>query len=396
MRACVVVVALASCHPNDHWDRPADGGTKDGRPTTHVPDAAVGPPDAYFPTSMVGCVPAATSHDTGILPIAPTVPASFMWPSLQESFHRPDGSTCTGRVTVAANDRAVCYVGVDNDLHCAGAIYSHTYGPGFVGLGRYGVDQIMIFPTFNSPIGNSICTHERAGTVHCMGQNTFYGAFGTGTTDSSDTFVQWSTLTTLARFGGTIDIRCALDTTGKIYCAGYGIGAAATRQDTGAGGHASFWVTSFGALEIDDPTVFRAANVSPCEVQADGLHCMSPGSPPISGTPGTVVDGTITASGGMPEQGATCWLDSLGRVFCSVGGGMLPGSPPPVTAQRFACAPPMLALAGSFYADAQCAVSNDGALWCSGSNSHGELGITGPAPDDVQVQPPGSVKIECD
>jgi hypothetical protein len=317
-----------------------------------------------------------------------------MWPSLQPRFHRPDGTTCSGRVTVAVNDRAVCYVGVDDDVHCAGAIYSHNFA-GFVGLGRYGVDQILLSPTFDSPIGNSICLHEIAGTVHCMGHNTLYGAFATGTTSSSDTFVQWSPMTNLARFGGSLDTRCALDNTGKVFCAGYNVGPSAIRQDTGPGGHRSFWVTTFGELRIDDPLVFRQSNVSPCEIRADGLHCEAPNAVPLSGTPGNVVDGTVTAvPGGPPDTAGTCWLDSSGRVFCAVGSGM-PGSPPPPTAQRFACAPPVLALAGSFYADAQCAVSNDGALWCSGSNSHGELGIAGPAPDDIQVQPPGSVKIEC-
>jgi hypothetical protein len=385
MRTSLATAALAAgCHLNDHWNGSSTGDA--GHPPTH--DAAkarsdgLGPLDAPASTT-VGCVPAAVSHDTGILPVAPSA-TSFMWPSVQSLFHRADGTTCSGSATVAVNDRAVCYVGVDDDVHCAGAIYSHTFS-GFVALGRHGVDQILLSPTFNSAIGNSICIHETAGTVRCMGQNTYYGAFATGTTDSSDTFVQWSSMTNLAHFGGSIDTRCALDTAGKVYCAGYNVGATATRQDTGAGGHVSFWITSFGALRIDDPAVFRASNVSPCQVQADGLHCLAPGVAALSGTSGTVVDGTITATLGAPDQGATCWLDSSGRVFCTTA----------TTAQRFACAPPMLALAGSFYADAQCAVSNDGALWCSGSNSHGELGIAGAAPDDVQVQPPGSVKIEC-
>lgn len=330
--------------------------------------------------------------DAAAANLFPTPPTSarFMWPGVQEEFHRSDGSTCIGRVTAAVGDRAVCYVGADDEVHCAGAVYTRTFGSTFTPIGRTGVDQIVFTPTVNSATGNAMCIHELDGTAHCMGDYNSHGAFADGTTSPSDTFVPWSTLTTISRLDSNWETRCALAGAGEVYCAGFNVGAMAVRQDTD-GGHRSVFIDRAGQIVIDDPAVFRVANGSPCSIEADGLHCLAPGADMLSGTPGDVVDGTVSQplDGPMPDAMPVCWLDSRGRVFCGVAG---------IKEQRFADAPPILALAGNFYTATRCAVANDGSLWCVGNNAYGELGTgtTAPVRVDTMVQPPGSVKIACE
>lgn len=322
-----------------------------------------------------------------VLPVAPTS-TDFMWPSLQEKLLRSDGVACAGQITLAVGDQAVCYVAAGGELRCAGSIYTHAYGTSFTATGQTGVDQIAISATFNAANGNNICIHKTDHTMSCMGANTPYGALGTGDTNPSATFVQWQ-VTGVARITGWTDTNCALDAGGHIWCAGYNHTATPT-MIADAGGHHSVYIDDTGTMQLDSTTVFRASDGYVCQVEADGLHCNAPMTQLVSGAAGDVVDGTAVSAPGGPAMGdyPACSLDSKGAVHCSVSG---------ITAQLFQSAPPILAIAGTFYGDSLCAVGNDGSLWCKGTNAHGELGTGNMTAltAETQVQPPGSIDVSC-
>jgi len=361
MRA-VALAALAACSPNTAVP---DGGR-------HI-DAPPGPVDA-----RADAIPD-TDLPPGLLPDPPD-PGTFMWPSLQEHFHR-DGMPCTGQVTLAVGDQVVCYVGSDDDVHCAGAVYTHAWGPMFTPIGQTGVDQIVISPTVGTATGNSMCVHERAGTVWCMGDGNSNGTFGDGTTSPSATFVQFGSSSSLAKMGSNMDVRCVLDTGGTIDCAGYGLLSTPSPQ-TGPGHH-SFWTRIDGQLIVDDPMVFRQANGSRCVIQPVGATCGELVQTANGvGPPGAVVDAFVS------HGTRACWLEANGTGHCTDFD---------TTWQVFASAPPLVALAGNYYTDSRCAVGNDGSLWCIGTNMHGELGTgtTSPVLVETRVAPPGSVKLTC-
>jgi len=383
MRVVAMVMFVAACSPN--YAVPDGPRRIDAPPGSHdAPPDMGGPGDALLDAPPDSNVPPPPS---GILP-DPASAAVFMWPSLQEHFH-DSGTPCTGQVTVAVGDRAVCFVGSDDDVHCAGAVYTHSWGPTFVPIGQTGVDQIVFSPTFNSATGNSMCIHKRAGTVWCMGDGNNLGQFGDGTTSPSATFVQFGTSTTLTRVGMDWNTRCVLDSVGNIDCAGYKVSSATPVRQPGTNHH-SFWTAGDGSLVVDDPTVFRQSNGSPCEVEADGVHCLAPMAQALSGPGGQIVDATLNqppgglAMGDMP----VCWLEASGSARCAVSG---------IMATVFTSAPPLVAIATSFYSDSRCGVGNDGSLWCIGTNSHGELGTgtTSPVTTETRVAPPGMVKVTC-
>jgi len=332
------------------------------------------------------------SSDAGVdapLPLFPVAPSAgdFMWPSLQERFRRSDGTTCTGRIAIAVGDQAVCYAGPGGELRCAGAIYTHSYGSSFVATGETGVDEIAISPTFNAADGNNICIHKTDHTMACMGANTPTGTLGTGDTASIASFTAWQ-VGDVVRMTGWSDTMCALDGTGQVWCAGYG--HTPTPATDGATGHYFMFVDSFGMLNVDGTTVFRAADGTVCDVEADGLHCSAPMASMLSGTAGAVVDGAAIQPPGGPAMGdpPVCWLESSGEVRCGVSG---------ISQQMFTAAGPILALAGSFYSDTLCAVANDGSLWCKGTNMHGELGTgsTTAVTTETQILPPGTFDLTC-
>ncbi len=346
-----------------------------------------GPPGPPVETPDAGTMPPPPPDApvyAGLVPVAPSA-TEFMWPSLQEHFRR-DGVDCHGQVTLAVSDRAVCFVGSDDDLHCAGSVYTHDFGPTFAAIGKLGVDQIMLTPTFNAENGNSMCVHERDHTIECFGTNNTWGVFGNGTTDPSDTWTTFGAGHVWTRLGGIIDVRCALDDAGVAYCAGWGLGNTPVAVD-GSTVHSSLYLDPAAGIHFDDPMVFRAASGSACWVKSAGLNCNAPQADAWSGDPGDVVDGTVSANPFGSGAAPVCRLDPAGAVYCTVAG---------ITEQEFV-GHPNVALAGNFYTDTRCAVASNGSLWCRGMNRYGELGIgsSTPVPHEIEVQPPGSVKLTC-
>jgi hypothetical protein len=318
------------------------------------------------------------SCDPGAL--TPSAPAAgaFMWQSLQTHFQR-GGAACTGRTVAAMGDQAFCYLAADNQLKCAGRVYSRTFGSNFVPIGQSSVDQVLLSSTSNSEIGNAMCVHKLDGTAWCMGAPLPSGQFGVGNTNPQPDFVRWGAYTDLMAIAtGTWDQLCALRQSGEAVCAGFSFGLTPTRVGT-ATGPGSLWVDTSGSPHIDDPSVFRAANArTECTVQSAGLSC----GRDLFGSPGAVVDGT---SG---SRGSTCWLSSSGTVQCRLRRGDV--------RERFHSGRVLL-LAANYYTDSLCAIYNDGSVWCVGDNWQGKLG-TGTADSllvETMVQPPGSALINC-
>jgi hypothetical protein len=220
--------------------------------------------------------------------------------------------------------------------------------------------------------------HERAGGIECFGANNDWGNFGNGTTANADTWTSFGPNHLWKRFTTFAQIACAVDDANAVFCAGSeGYGATPVQVGTGS----SVYITTFGAIRIDDTTVWRAGSMaSYCLVEPTGLLC-SEGSPNnLTGAAGHVVDGS-------EMNGPACNLDDTGAVHCSIS---------EITERQFS-ARPNVAFAGSFYTDTHCAVGNDGSLWCRSSNHWNELGagvMVSPY-YDTQVQPPGSVKVAC-
>jgi hypothetical protein len=303
-----------------------------------------------------------------------------MWQGVQEHF-KTNGVDCHGQVTVAVSDHAVCYVGADDDVHCSGSTYTQSYGSSFPGLGKTGVDQILLAMTYNSANGNSICVHERNHTIECLGANNDWGNFGNGSIANSATWTPFGTGHTWKRLTGFAQIYCGVDDTNTVYCAGYGFGATPVSVGTAT----SVYVDVTGVPHLDDSTVLRAGSSSSyCSVEPSGLVCY--GQRIVTGGAGHVVDGSEMNSGPDPMSTPACNLDDAGNVHCTVS---------EITERQFS-ARPNVAFAGSFYTDTHCAVGNDGSLWCRSSNHWNELGTISISPlVDTQVQPPGSVKVTC-
>lgn len=316
---------------------------------------------------------------TGLTPAAPTS-TRFQWQGQQLHFN---GTSCVGQIAMAVGATAVCYGHTDGTMRCAGRIAQTTFGSAFTSTTERDVDQIFLSRNvdFGRGPAQGLCVHKRNGTVACLGNYNAHGQFGTGTTAPSTTFTQWGPHTSLVALAtGTWDQFCALDDLGAVLCAGYGFTTTPAYQPTRSN-LARLYVNEFGEARVDDLSVHRVSNSrSACRVNNTGLECSLSMVP--AGTAGQVVDGFRF---GPPSPGGDlrCWLDPAGRVYCSTGPKFPQGQ--------------VLAIAADFDSTALCAVTNDGALWCMGSNEEGKLGTGNltPLQLETQVQPPGSVKLGC-
>jgi Regulator of chromosome condensation (RCC1) repeat len=312
----------------------------------------------------------------------------FMWQGVQSAFLTADYVPCDGHVAITAGDQAVCFVGADGYLRCAGRVYQTTFGASFVRVDQLGpVEQVLISPTVNSETGNGLCAVKRDKTVVCLGDFNSNGQFATGGKQPAAIPTQWGMAKGVSRIAtGTWDQICAWSPDAPVLCSGYAIGLSPTPQ--GMGPAYGVWISTFGEIKRDDPQVFRASNGrTECQVKADGLRCSALPNP--LGQPERVVDGTIFGGFGGPAGGGAraCWLEDSGKVYCSTS-----SLKAPIFTGGL-----VLALAGLYYADTLCAVYNDGSVWCMGKNDHGQLG-TGDMNSllsEKQVAPPGSVDVSC-
>ena len=158
------------------------------------------------------------------------------------------------------------------------------------------------------------------------------------------TLAPWGAVQDIARIGtGTWDQLCAIQTDGDVFCSGYGFGLVPTQQAMTA---SRFWVDTFGELQVDDDTIFRASQArAECAIDTTGLVC----SGNAYGPAGDIVDG------GFVDGSAVCWLTDNGSVECS-------GN----TKNDYFDAGRVLAFAYSYYTDSMCAVYDDGSIWGAG------------------------------
>lgn len=326
-----------------------------------------------------GGTPADLRTPRTLTPVPPNA-ASFGWQGLQRQFKDADGSTCTGAVTIAMGDQAVCFVAADDSLRCAGRVYMKTFGSRFVDTGQRQVDQILLSSTFNIEGGNQMCIHKTGGIVMCMGY---------GNVIKAADFTRWGAKTDWSAIGtGTFDELCGIDSAGQVYCSGFRLGDTPLVQDGGRG-HVTFWQSNSGTMHFDEVNVFRvSAGRAECQVGITGLRCPRT----LFGLPGTVVDGSIIRSMNFGTMEDACWLTQDGKVSC-----MRFDMNDMGRLESAFTGGTVLALAANFYTDSMCAVFSDGSLHCVGSNSQGKLGTgdTRALSTETMVQPPGTVRIDC-
>lgn len=314
--------------------------------------------------------------ELGVLKPLPPDDVNFMWQNLQTDFIDDQGIPCKGRVTAAIADQATCFVASDGELKCAGRVFQTVWGPTFTGTGVMNADQVTIAPTFNAEDGNGMCVLAD-GVIQCMGRNNNTGKYGTGATLDVPALTPWGKLTDVVRMGtGTWDQHCALLANGDIHCSGIVDGMMSLDPVLKTSGASHFWIDTFGALKVDDAAVFRASQGrTECHVDAAGLSCTGMSFGPA----GEVVDGGIEFI-----NNHICWLTSGGDVACDL-------DPTPFEPGR------VLALVINPYTASMCAVYDDASLWCVGPNEQGKLGTGDEAPLGVEteVQPAGSVRIDC-
>ncbi len=357
-------------------------GDPNGNTETDCPVGTQGCPcDNDACDDTLACVEMVCEDLGALFPLAPGAGDAFGWQNIQTAFEYESGDPCTGRVTLAMGDQAACYVSSDEELKCAGRVFTTTWGPTFVGTGQFNTEQVLIRSTFNSETGNGICALG-AGRVRCFGANNGLGVYGNGSTSDVDTWSDWGAFDDVVRIGtGTWDQLCGLDGAGAVHCSGYNYGAFPV--EVASSGATSFWVDTFGNHNVDDAQVFRPAQGrTECQIRSSGFVSCAGAN---YGPSGQVVDG---GNVGWPGSGgvAVCWLTADKGVQCSGAGQLTYFEPGRV-----------LAFAHHYYTDSLCAAYDDGSLWCIGSNNQGKLG-TGDLADvavETEVASAGSVRIDC-
>lgn len=304
-----------------------------------------------------------------LTPVAPAV-GRVMYQGTQRQFKTTTGGTCNGRVAASMGGTGFCFLAADDQVKCAGVVGGMSYGMTFSSTGVMGAEQIMVMFA-----DNGMCVTRTDHTAMCMGTNTA----ALGTTPAG--FTRWTARSDLAALGsGTWEQLCGITMNGQVYCGGGQYGNPPV--SVGTAGQTGLWVNVAGVAQLSDAMVTRPGEGrTDCQVTLDGLRC----GPQIYGpNNGAVVSGTsVAVPPGQPA--AACWLTSEGSVACS-------GSGP-----RFARGKVVL-LAASSVTDSMCAIYNDGAVWCRGSNSSGKLGTgtTTSLDVDTMVAPPGSARVRCE
>jgi hypothetical protein len=342
--AMVLVLATACGSVNDaKVDAPPGDGTRD---------------DGMQPTGVVSAA-------------APTVQTP-MYQGSQREFRTQAGGTCKGRTAASMGVAGFCYLAADDNVKCAGIVGSVNYGLVPSNTGQTGAEQIMVFF-----LDNGMCVTRTDHTVQCMGTNT--NAFGNTITT---TFGRWTARNDIAAITtGTWDNICGITLAGQVYCGGLP-SFGNPPVTVGTPGQTSLWVDTGGDPHLSDPAVLRPGESrTECTVRSNGLIC---GGTAYGPTNGTIVNGSRSSSGGGGGGDFYCWLDSAGTVGCTTG-------------PRFA-AGKVVYLAASYYSDSQCAIYNDGSIWCIGSNPNGKFGTgnTAPLATETMVAPPGSARVRCD
>ena len=377
-------------------DATSTGSAIDGSGSTGEPDVPPTDCEDRVPSCKPPCAPTQVCQAGACVDLGPMHPlgafdvGGYAWQTLQDRLQLDDGQVCDARITVAVGDQIACYVGADDEMRCAGRVFSTDYGPTFTPTGQTGVEQILIRPTFNSQDGNGICIlHD--GAISCLGRNNGTGLYGTGLTDDLPDWTAWGSGTECqySRIAtGTNDQICAWRGDGQVVCSGYnfGLSPVAVRPAT-----TGFWITTFGDLNVDDGIWRAQQGRTECQIGMPGLSCFGPG---IS-VPGAWSDGGIVDDINAFEFPWWVALDSSGTVTLAA-----PNPGPIFEAGR------VLAIGYHYYPEigppdgvlpGVCAVYDDGSLWCIGANQTGRFGTGAYANLDVatQVQPPGSVRIDC-
>lgn len=362
-------------------------------------------------------------------PVAPTSTAAAAQGAqdVLETRDSDDLHCSNANVVLTMQAEATCYAGTGGELRCAGQIGETNFGQTFTPAGIDGVVQQVTsgantHDAAGRPLGG-MCVLREDGTAWCYGRYIDAGQFRTA--DGSQPgreWKQWGTRSDIVELSSSaLNNVCARYADGTADCVGL-VGGASHREPLDLGADIeSMWIDGNSIVHVNDPEVFRGGNqISMCVVTTLGMAC-KPGPNMLEGylfqnggveTPrgwlyspaeheGAVVDGN------QASEESVCWLTSAGEAWCLEGweplDDELSGEPvdpeaPPALRQYFADVG-AIALGVSVYAwgRERCVVGNDGSVWCIGQNVFGHLGTGDAEPlvEAVQVQPPGSARIQC-
>lgn len=186
-----------------------------------------------------------------------------------------------------------------------------------------------------------MCVHQTDGTAWCRGTLSWQdgGQFNLGEDGNPGaTWRQWGDRSDIVELATSLwQQMCARYEDGTAECTGWasatgGLTYTQSRYPFLIGGPSppveSIWVDVFGAVRLNDPNVYRAADDGlGCTVRASGLFCTTGPIADVGwettwGTAGNVVHGGLAGnrqSGPSPSLGfmTVCWLDGQGVVSCS-------------------------------------------------------------------------------
>jgi hypothetical protein len=334
----------------------------------------------------------------------------FSWQGTQQRIATLYGpGVCTNaNIAFAMWENGVCYAAADGELMCAGTIGETTFGPNFAAAGIQDVVQLIGSPSFTET-SNAVCALKSDGTAWCLGDGPDWGQFNTiDGLPPGATWTQWGQRSDIAELSANnMSIVCARHEDRSAECAGYMAPTASLGDNV-----FSLWIDGQSEIHINSTDVFRVGNsVSTCVIIAQGLACDGPPDLMIglenAGAPitphGVLVSnaahGGRVVDGNAADVESVCYLQASGKVSCLNTDSSNPKSMEMVFSNEYFADKRALAIAvnGFSYKRDLCIVRDDASIWCIGGNRSGKFGSGDMETLDIetQVQPPGSVNVNC-
>jgi hypothetical protein len=334
----------------------------------------------------------------------------FSWQGTQQRIATLSGpGVCTNaNIAFAMWEKGVCYAASDGELRCAGTVGETTFGPNFANAGIQNVVQLIGSPSFTET-SNAVCALKADGTAWCLGDGPDWGQFNTiDGLPPGATWTQWGQRSDIAELSAAnMSIVCARHQDRSAECAGY----TAPTQSLGDNVQ-SLWIDNQGEVHINSSDVFRVGNSdATCVVIAQGLACNGPpdlvislenaGAPitPYGVLASTSAHGGRVVDGNAADIDSVCWLRASGKVSCVNSDFANPESMEMVFFNDYFADKRALAFALNGFSHERdlCIVRDDASIWCIGGNNAGKFGSGDMAAlaIETQVQPPGSVNVNC-
>jgi alpha-tubulin suppressor-like RCC1 family protein len=288
------------------------------------------------------------------------------------------------RVAVTVGFNHSCALLSDGTAECWGANSNGELGAGFVtSASPFDVPSPVPVASLSGitaiDAGDYHTCAISSGNVYCWGTNS-NGELGTGNTQSTATPIEVAGLAGVTAVGGGFDFTCALLGDGSVQCWG-----ANDRGQLG-NGNGQQSTTPVAVFGLTGATALSVGGEHACVLMADGsARCwgdntsgqLGDTAQELRSVPFTVpgltglqeisagIDHTCAVTGGLVQ----CWGGNAGG---ELGNGTTTPSTSPVSVSGPTGVVDVVAAEG---AENTCAIDGNGALWCWGDNTFGELGF---------------------